>query len=107
MFSLHPLLKKIGQPRSGAQAFRRFRVTWLRKQAAPEDLIRFWLGHADKSVTDLYCKLREDLALLSNTHNALMWGCNSGRCFTKVSFIFVGFQLNLFQLLRPRQKVAP
>ena len=60
-FPLHPLLKKIGQPRSGANAFRRFRVTWLRKQAAPEDLIRFWLGHANKSVTDLYCKLREDV----------------------------------------------
>ena len=46
-------------------------------------------------------------ALRSNTHHDLMWGCNSGRGFTKVSFIFVGFQLNLFQLLRPRQKVAP
>jgi hypothetical protein len=59
--SLHPLLKKLGQPKSGAHAFRRFRTTWLRKKYAPEDLIRFWLGHANKSVTDLYSKLKEDV----------------------------------------------
>ena len=59
---MHPLLKKLGQPKSGAHAFRRFRTTWLRRQAAPEDLIRFWLGHANKGVTDLYCKLHEDVS---------------------------------------------
>jgi integrase len=60
--SLHPLLNELGQSKSGAHAFRRFRTTWLRKQHAPEDLIRFWLGHANKSVTDVYCKLHEDVA---------------------------------------------
>jgi integrase len=60
--SLHPLLEKLNQPKSGAHAFRRFRTTWLRKQRAPEDLIRFWLGHANKSVTDDYSKLKEDVA---------------------------------------------
>jgi hypothetical protein len=40
---------------------RRFRTTWLRKQRAPEDLIKFWLGHAKQSVTDGYSKLAEDL----------------------------------------------
>ena len=60
--SLHPLLEKLQQPKSGAHAFRRFRATWLRKQHAPEDLIRFWLGHANKSVTDVYSKLKEDVA---------------------------------------------
>jgi integrase len=59
---LHPLLKKFQQPKAGAHAFRRFRTTWLRKQQAPEDLIRFWLGHADKNVTDGYSKLKEDVA---------------------------------------------
>lgn len=58
---MHPVLKRLGQPKSGAHAFRRFRATWLRKQHAPEDLIRFWLGHANKSVTDLYSKLKEDV----------------------------------------------
>lgn len=59
--SLHPLLEELKQAKSGAHAFRRFRTTWLRKQRAPEDLIRFWLGHANKSVTDDYSKLKEDV----------------------------------------------
>jgi hypothetical protein len=29
---------------------------------APEDLIRFWLGHANQSVTDDYSKGKEDAA---------------------------------------------
>ena len=33
------------------------RTTLLRKNRAPEDLIRFWLGHADETVTDGYSKL--------------------------------------------------
>jgi integrase len=45
----------------GAHAFRRFRTTWPRKQHAPEDLVRYWLGHANKSVTDGYSKLKEDV----------------------------------------------
>lgn len=60
--SLHPLLKKLGQPNAGAHAFRRSRTTWLRKQRAPEDLIRFWLGWSNKSVADVYSKLKDDVA---------------------------------------------
>jgi hypothetical protein len=41
-------------------AFRRFRTTWLRKQHVSEDIIRFWLGHASREVTDRYSKLSED-----------------------------------------------
>ena len=58
--SLHPILKKLGQPKAGAHAFRRFRTTCLRRQRTPEDLIRFWLGHANKSITDNYSLLKED-----------------------------------------------
>ena len=58
---MHPSLSNLGQPNSGAHAFRRFRTTSLRKQHAPEDLIRFWLGHANKSVTDVYSKLKDDV----------------------------------------------
>jgi type IV secretory pathway VirB4 component len=28
---------------------------------APEDLIRFWLGHANKSITDIYSKVKDDV----------------------------------------------
>jgi hypothetical protein len=37
-------------------------VTFLRKSRVPEDLIRFWIGHTDESVTDGYSKMREDVA---------------------------------------------
>ena len=59
--SLHPILKELGVNQTGFHAMRRFRTTWLRKQRAPEDLIRYWLGHAKSSVTDGYSKLAEDL----------------------------------------------
>jgi hypothetical protein len=36
-------------------------VTHLRKQRVPEDLLRFWIGHADGSVTDGYSKVKEDV----------------------------------------------
>ena len=44
----------------GCHAFRRFRVTELRKHLVPEDLIAFWLGHGGKTVTDVYSRLRDD-----------------------------------------------
>jgi len=59
--SLHPILKGLGVENAGFHAMRRFRTTWLRKQRAPEDLIRFWLGHAKQSVTDGYSKLADDV----------------------------------------------
>ena len=45
----------------GFHSLRRFRATWLRKQKCPEDLIRFYLGHANKTVTDSYSKMSDDL----------------------------------------------
>ena len=59
--SLHPILDKLKQPHTGFHAFRRFRVTWLRKQRVPEDLIRLWVGQAAQSVTDRYSRLDEDV----------------------------------------------
>jgi integrase len=58
--SLHPILADKEIRRTGFHAFRRFRLTHLRKQRVPEDLIRFWMGHADKTVTDGYSRLKED-----------------------------------------------
>ena len=45
----------------GFHAFRRFRLTHLRKARIPEDLIRYWIGHDSKDVSDRYSKLAEDL----------------------------------------------
>ena len=59
--NLHRILKELGQQKTGAHAFRRFRVTWLRKNRTSGDLERFWLGHANKTVTDDYSVLKEDV----------------------------------------------
>jgi integrase len=60
--NLHPILADIGREKTGFHSFRRFRVTHLRKRGTPEDLLRFWIGHGDKTVTYRYAKLCEDVA---------------------------------------------
>jgi integrase len=59
--TLHPILENFNEPKCGCHAFRRFRVTHLRKNGVPEDLIHFWACHAERSVTDDYSKLKDDL----------------------------------------------
>jgi integrase len=60
--TLHPILENLNEPKCGCHAFRRFRITHLRKNDVPEDLVHYWVGHAGKSVTDAYRKSRLDLA---------------------------------------------
>ena len=60
--SLHPLLKELKTEKAGFHSFRRFRATHLRKNRVPEDLLRFWLGHANKTITDDYSKVKDDVA---------------------------------------------
>ena len=60
--SLHPILKMLQLGKAGFHSFRRYRVTHLRKNRVPEDLVRFWIGHADKTVTDGYSKVKDDVA---------------------------------------------
>jgi integrase len=45
----------------GFHAFRRFRITHLRSTQTPEDFIKYWCGHADKSLTDRYSKMAQDI----------------------------------------------
>jgi integrase len=59
---LHSALKKLGQPKAGFHAFRRYRLTWLRKNRVHADLERFWMGHENETVGDVYCKMKEDVA---------------------------------------------
>jgi integrase len=50
----------------GFHAFRRFRLTWLRRNGTPRDLERYWLGHAAEEVGDLYSKLKDDVSFRTN-----------------------------------------
>jgi len=59
---LYPILEALGVEKGGPHVFRRFRTTWLRKQKAPEDLIRQWLGHGGTTVTDLYVNSQKEKA---------------------------------------------
>jgi integrase len=62
-----------GVKRVGLHAFRRFRLTWLRKNGVPKDLERYWMGHAPEEVGDLYSKLKKMLHSARSGLNAPGW----------------------------------
>jgi hypothetical protein len=47
----------------GFHSFRRFWTTRRREIGVPEDITRFWLGHAGEGITDRYSKLAENVEL--------------------------------------------
>jgi integrase len=59
--NLHPALEKLGLDKAGFHAFRRFRVSYMRKNRVLEDLIRFWIGHSNTSTTDRYSRVSDDV----------------------------------------------
>jgi integrase/recombinase XerD len=62
--NLRPKLEKLGfyVPGAGAHCFRRFRAAQLKRMACPDDLRKFWLGHASEDISDRYAlQLLEDL----------------------------------------------
>ena len=61
---LNPILTKLNLKQNGKafHSFRRFRVMHLRKNRVPWDLEKFWIGHANRDVTDKYAaQLTEDV----------------------------------------------
>jgi integrase len=53
---------ELEQDGKGFHSFRRFRTAHLRKNRVPWDLEKFWLGHANRDVTDKYAEqLKEDV----------------------------------------------
>jgi integrase len=58
---LHPVLASLGIPMRGFHSFRRYRNTFLRQSRCPEGLLKFWLGHSDKSLSDTYDRSAEDV----------------------------------------------
>jgi len=67
--SLHKILQGMGQEKCGFHAFRRFRITHLRKQRVMEVLLRIWVGHSTEGITDNYTveSLKRDVAYRKTT----------------------------------------
>jgi integrase len=65
---LYPALEKLGYrntltggQKAGTHAFRRFRETHLGKvEGLPHGIRLFWMGHAEKTMSDHYNKIKED-----------------------------------------------
>lgn len=68
---LHPILESLGISKRGFHSFRRFRNTHLRKSGCPDGLIKFWMGHANKDMTDRYDKVREDVEFRKEVANSV------------------------------------
>jgi integrase len=71
---LHPALEKLKQPKAGFHAFRRYRLTWLRKNRVHADLERFWIGHENETVGDGYSKMKEDVTFRLEQAEAVSLG---------------------------------
>jgi hypothetical protein len=69
----------------GFPAFRRFRLTWLRKNGVPKDLERFWMGHAPAELGDLYSKLKDDVAFRQQWAERVGLGFSVGTLGTQKS----------------------
>jgi len=59
--TLRAHLKSLGI--CGFHTFRRYRITRLRELGTPEDIVRYWAGHAGGGITDRYSKLAENKEL--------------------------------------------
>lgn len=70
--------------KGGLRMFRRFRAEVLRKVGAPEDLVRYWMGHAghadeigeftrNSTVTDLYAAVQKTMSR-GVVSGAIKWG---------------------------------
>jgi integrase len=86
---LHPALKELGYVnpyngthKAGNHAFRRFRNTYLKNYTdCPKGLYDYWMGHAGKDMSDLYDKIKEDVAFRK------MWAEKSGFGFELPSVV--------------------
>jgi integrase len=58
---LHPILATLEISKRGFHSFRRFRNTHLRNSICPDGLLKFWMGHASKDMSDRYDRVRDDV----------------------------------------------
>jgi integrase len=79
---LHPLLESLKIPLCGFHAFRRFRNTFLRQSRCPDALLKFWMGHSAKDMSDLYDKSSEDLTYRRDVARAMGMGFELPKALT-------------------------
>jgi integrase len=53
-----PAIPGVRKETEGFHAFRRYRATHLDLAEVPRGISQFWLGHADKNITDRYVKMQ-------------------------------------------------
>lgn len=68
---LHPLCDKLGIPRGGMHAFRHGRVSLMRANGAPEDLVKRQIGHSSLRTTSGYTHFSEEFQ--RNLADRLSW----------------------------------
>jgi hypothetical protein len=55
-------------------------------QRSPEDVTCFWLGHANKTITDAYCMIKEDNSSVEELQHRVDVGFEiSARLFQKTT----------------------
>jgi integrase len=79
---LHPLLARVGISMRGFHCFRRFRITFLRKEKCPEAILKAWLGHKGQSVTDGYDRGAEDPIYRKDVCSAMGLGFDPPKTLT-------------------------
>ena len=79
---LHPLLDSLKISLCGFHAFRRFRNTFLRQSRCPDALLKFWMGHSAKDMSDLYDKSSEDLTYRRDVAKAMGVGFELPKALT-------------------------
>jgi integrase len=57
----YKVLEALEIPQCGFHAFRRYRNTFLRNSRCPDGLLKFWMGHASRDMSDTYDRVREDV----------------------------------------------
>jgi integrase len=71
---LHPLLERLKIPLCGFHAFRRFRNTFLRQSHCPDGILKYWLGHAAKDMSDHYDLSGQDVPYRRDVTRAMGTG---------------------------------
>jgi integrase len=79
---LHPLLVELGIPQCGFHAFRRYRVTHLQQKGCGDMLLKIWLGHSAKGMTERYDKTKRDLVYRQDAVSSMGTGFDVPKTLT-------------------------